>query len=67
MKLDGSLFAWYDKSGNLIGLMGSFVDDVLWAGSDLFNSVIKQLKKVFKIGTENSQHFNYVGLTLTQE
>ena len=67
MKLDGSLFAWYDKSGNLIGLMGSFVDDVLWAGSDLFNSVIKQLKRVFKIGTENSQHFNYVGLTLTQE
>ena len=65
MKLDGSIFVWYDK--RLIGIMFVFVDDVIWAGTSTFTPIIDQLKAVFKIGTENSQSFTYVGSTLFQD
>lgn len=67
MELEGSIFCWYDDHNNLQGIMGCFVDDVIWGGTEAFTHVINKLKKTFRIGSESTQSFMYVGSTLTQD
>ena len=62
--LDQGMFIWLDDSGQLIGLMACFVDDVLWAGNEDFTEIIEQLKKVFQFGNEQSDTFKYIGIEL---
>ena len=58
--LDNSLFMWH-RNGELKGLICIYVDDFLWAGTDLFcASVVKVLRTKFLIGSPAS--FTYIGL-----
>ena len=66
MKLDGNIFCWYNGD-KLTGIMCCFVDDVIWGGTSDFTKIVDQLKETFKIGSENSQSFNYIGTSLTQD
>ena len=66
VKLDASIFTWFNKDDKLIGVMSCFVDDVLWGGLPEFKETIVLLKKKFKIGSEHSQSFSYIGSDLHQ-
>ena len=62
-KYDSSLFIYYTDT--LEGLLVAHVDDFLWAGTEKFSeSVIKQLRQTFKIGTEKTTMFKYLGVDL---
>ena len=62
--LDNSLFMWF-QNGELEGLICIYVDDFLWAGTDLFYaSVVKVLRTKFLIGSSASASFTYVGLCI---
>lgn len=64
--LDQGIFMWYNKNGQLSGIAICFVDDVIWAGDDEFNSVIMSLRSIFHIGTENHSSFPFLGVNLKQ-
>ena len=52
-KLDQGIFIW--SIGNkIIGIMISFVDDVLWGGSSEITSIIAKLRETFYIGKEHT-------------
>ena len=51
----------------MIGIMVCFVGDVMWGGTDAFNSVIENLRSNFHIGTENHQVFDYIGIHFEQK
>ena len=64
-QLDQALF-YYHKDG-LQGLFLSHVDDFLWAGSGTFKAnVIDKIKSNFKISSENSSVFKYLGVEIQQ-
>ena len=64
-KLDQSIFMYYDP--NLQGFIMSHVDDFLWAGSNKFKvSVIQKIREKFKISSENSNYFKYIGWQIQQ-
>ena len=65
VQLDQGIFVWFEDK-KLKGIMACFVDDVIWAGNEWFKHIISKLRRVFKIGTENSREFSYVGLNLKQ-
>ena len=61
-KLDNALFYWY-HSNQLHGIMTVHVDDIYWAGSEIFQEmVIIKLKNVFEISREKQDSFIYLGL-----
>ena len=63
--LDNSLFSWYNQ-GKLEGIICIYVDDFLWAGTELFEeTIIAQLKSKFLIGSSGSATFRYIGLNIT--
>ena len=64
-KIDQGIFCWFSNK-KLIGLMISFVDDILWGGISHFCKIIEKLRKVFSIGVENSTTFKYIGIELDQ-
>ena len=64
-KLDQGIFIW-SIDNKIIGIMISFVDDVLWGGSSEITSIIAKLRKTFYIGKENTQAFTYIGINLKQ-
>ena len=48
LKIDPTLFIWYDKNGNFQGFILVHVDDFPFAGSDNFHkSIIRKLKQHF--------------------
>ena len=66
-KYDKALFMWH-QCGDVEGVMVVHVDDFFWSGSDKFyNSVIVQLKNVFKISKENHEVFKYIGINIKRE
>ena len=66
-KYDKALFLWQMK-GQVDGILLVHVDDFLWAGSEMFeNSIISQLKGIFKISKEDTKAFRYLGIDLKQE
>ena len=64
-KLDQGLFLWF-KGDSLLGTAGCFVDDILWAGCPEFNDIMIDFRKQFKIRSEHSEAFTYIGMNLTQ-
>ena len=51
----------------MIGIMVCFLDDVMWGGTDAFNSVIENLRSAFHTGAENHQAFDYIGIHFEQK
>ena len=67
-KLDQSVYTYHDTDHELQGLLMSHVDDFLWAGNLVFkHSVIDRIKSIFKISSENSAVFKYVGIKIKQD
>ena len=64
-KLDHGIF-YFHKASSLVGLIVLFVDDILYAGISEFQQTIDCFKKVFLMGSENHNTFNYVGMHLKQ-
>ena len=66
IKSDPAMFYWY-KDGKLAGVFVMHVDDFLWGGtSDFEREVIDQIKEEFKIGSQESGFFKYIGLDVKQ-
>ena len=65
IELDQGIFIW-SSNRSLIGIIVCFVDDVIWAGSPSFISVISKLKTIFKTSSEHMKHFRYIGIDLNQ-
>ena len=65
--LDKALYRWYNKKGQLEGLILLHVDDFLLAGSDNFAVfVTKKIEDAFRIGKRKVTNFRYVGLDIEQ-
>ena len=64
---DKDLFFW-QKNGELQGIMVVHADGFLWSGSnELVSHVIEPLKKIFKIPREHESTFQYIRLNVKQE
>jgi len=62
--VDKSLFFWR-RNGKIEGIICIYVDDFLYAGTQLFcNMVIEKLKEKFLIGSAEAINFTYVGLRI---
>lgn len=64
---DNALFLWHNATDDLIGILAIHVDDFIFCGNDLFQkNVIRELKKIFKIGKHESGTFKFLGLNVKQ-
>ena len=65
-KSDPRFFYWKENN-KLIGFIICPVDDIIWAGSELFKcNIISKLKTTFEFGTESSEIFMHVGSHITE-
>ena len=64
-RLDKALFLWQSE-GELNGILLLHVDDILYGGNKEFQEVVNGLRKAFKIRSEQSKCFTYIGLQLSQ-
>ena len=63
-KYDQAIFTWHFKN-KLQGIIATHVDDFCFAGSEAFEyQVINELRKVFKIKSEEVAKFQYIGLEI---
>ena len=63
-KFDSALFSWH-WDGECQGVICVYVDDFLWAGTDLFyERIIQKLEKLFLIGRFGQGEFKYIGLKI---
>ena len=66
VKTDPAMFYWYNQN-KLEGIFVTHVDDFLYGGTKNFHStVIESIKNEFKIGSQESGAFRYVGLNIKQ-
>ena len=64
---DKSMFIWHNKTGELEGLISIHVDDFEYCGtSQWHNNVIDRLCIMFKISSQQTGSFKYVGLNIEQ-
>ena len=65
--LDNGLFMKHDING-IMGLLCTFVDDILWCGSEKFyTEVVVKLKTILHVGSEQTTAFQYIGIKMSQE
>ena len=65
--LDQSVFRYYDEKNNLIGVLVSHVDDLLYAGNSKFHrECMKQVLATFKISRLHTKDFTYLGWSIGQ-
>ncbi|CAE7949958.1 unnamed protein product, partial [Symbiodinium sp. KB8] len=63
----GRAYALTDDSGNLLGMMVSHVDDLLWTGGDAMSAVMEKVQADLKFGSVDEGDFTYCGRKITQE
>ena len=63
---DQGIFVWYHNN-KFNGIIICFVDDIIWGGTGHFDqNVIQKFRNTFKIGSENTEFFIYLGLNIKQ-
>ncbi|XP_077974967.1 uncharacterized protein LOC144430759 [Styela clava] len=63
---DSAVFYVY-CNGELQGIAGIHVDDILWSGTEYFeNNLISKLRSTFLISSEKNEAFKYLGLDIQQ-
>ena len=66
--LDRALYFMKDADGNIIGVLLTHIDDILWAGTQEFDdTVIRKIKEKFVIGKEEESVLTFTGWNLTQD
>ena len=66
-KLDPAVFTLH-QSSELQGILIIHVDDILWSGNEILKlQVIEDIRRTFKISSESSSAFTYIGLELTHD
>ena len=67
-KLDEALYLWYDKDGEVAGMLLTHVDDILHGtGTEEFEKrILQHLKEKFQFGSEEEGEFRYVGMQVKQ-
>ena len=64
--LDAGVFYWRNN-GEISGVICLYVDDFLWAGTDVFKtSIVDKLGEMFQIGSRASKAFKYIGLNIDE-
>lgn len=61
--LDQRIF-YFDKLSQVIGVIILFVDNLTRTGKSTFSNTIEKFRKIFHVGTENSETFTYVGFNI---
>lgn len=65
--LDPAFFFYHDDKDKLSGLMCVHVDDLLFAGDDLFlRNIVKPLMSLIKVGSTSVESFKYIGVNIIQ-
>lgn len=65
--VDPALFSWR-KDGQLDGVICVYVDDLFWAGGEVFREqVIDRLSEVFVMGSSETKAFKYLGLNIESQ
>lgn len=63
-KVEKTIYYWR-REDQLIGIMGTHVDDLIFGGTDEFHDeIMKELEKRLKIGAVNKGKFKYLGIEL---
>ena len=62
-----AFFSYADASGKVLMVMGSHVDDLLWANLPEAEPIVDQVKASFEFGSEESRNFRYCGKEVTQD
>ena len=65
VQLDQGIFVWYHNK-DLLGIIVSFIDDLLWRGAQKFLKTIESLLERFDIRPENATHLAYICINLSQ-
>jgi hypothetical protein len=59
---------FYFKGSELLGLLAIHVDDICFAGSDVFyKEIIQKIVKKYTVGRIESDSFNFTGWNLRQD
>ena len=67
LSIDQAVFIWQNSNGNLGGSTAVHVDNFIYGGTPAFiNTVISQLRTIFKIGSGESEGMKYVGISIKQ-
>ena len=65
--VDQGIFYWFSSDGVLIGVILTFTDDLLRAGTTVFEQkVVQPLKAAFMFAPENVEVFRYTGIDIVQ-
>ena len=62
-----ALYSYTDEKGNLLALVGTHVDDVIWAAMPEAEAVIRRVIEAFKCGEPDECNFRYCGKEVTQD
>ena len=66
-KTDPAIFV-FKKDGIVSGVLGTHVDDFLFAGTESFQKeIIRKVVEKFSVGKHETENFTYTGFKLTQE
>ena len=64
---DNALFLLHDATGNLMGILAMYIDNIIFYGNDTFQrNVISESKRIFKFGTHENGTFKFLGLGVKQ-
>ena len=64
--VDPGSFSWKEHY-NLVGILVSHVDDMIWGGNKNFKiNFMDNLKNTFMFGSEETKAFTYLGIQLIQ-
>ena len=68
-RVDPAVFYWTDNhSQSVQGVLAAHVDDFIWGGTVEFSeNIMTRVKDSFKIGREQSQEFDYLGIEICQK
>ena len=66
-KILPAFYSYADGNGKVIMVLGSHVDDILWANLPEANHVMENIMAQFEVGTAESMNFRYCGKEVAQD
>ena len=64
---DNALFLWHGEGGDLVGLLGSHIDDFFYSGNPTWHtSVVESIANTFQISSKAKSTFKYLVLDVVQ-